>query len=1159
MDSNSEVEQSAGDAAEAGASSASDSSSSRAPSEKAERRLITGLQRKFDAVTRQLNLDEPSLTRGWSTFLRVAGLGLEAEGDPRESWRAWIAASLVVVSDAEWNGLRLGQVLRAAGIKLNVLLQFIRLLIVRMDLDRSFRNRVGMLALRYTESSVTFEKFRTLWTLSLGMDNADKATARLFRVIWHVFIRTMGGLRGPSQMLKSLRALVAVLLTTLSSAAVDGPPVPASTRAACESPAAFLKLCQLDYDVDDFSSDVAWVVDHLRSLVSSGVLLGRVVSPLPEETAGGADSDATILSNKHLFANALQLERVVDAAWGNRGITELDERIFLEDSAKAQLGTPAKVHQFQPRMPIQARRLEFSSAETPPAGAAGRAGGVGAGAGAGGSSTSSMGAPAAAAAPRPMPFPAAKPASVDGLRPGEASPMPMTPSRMVRGTPGKGSYFWARNAHPPASPLIPGRTHIGLQTPIQAAVSAAQWVNRTLGDVPSEPTTQLSRFLRECARDPTDDVRHRVKRLATTLSWRNVRAVMAQGSPPFGDAGSSTAGASPRKRPGGVRRVALRESTGDGAAEAGGNGDGAPKAPVGLHSDSTDDTARVDEAPPATTIEEDDDTVVQVREMGVRLYYRVLEQMLLNESRRLKRKDFSSLLHNSRFHASLLATAIEAVVCAYAAHQFAFPAVMRTLGVAPCEMVCVVESFLRNELSLPQLLKNHLCHVEERLLEEFLWESNSPLFTALQRFGVGGRERRGSGSSHSGEEGAMWASGSSSASSAAGASPVRGLTQTAVKVIEEKVVALAARRVEMLTAELCCDALVVNATWTVFRRVLSHNSELLRGRHLDHVIMCSLFAVCRTLDISTSFSAIVDAYKKHRELLGTIIQNIPLSTVTGVGEEARLTATAGHGDIVEFHNSVFVPVMKGFVMRVKRAAQRAREGRGDGSPMRERGAAATDTSDGDDEHALTLTPLPKATKVVSPSRIGRTNVFVSPRKMPPPDAIAETTAGAAARNEQADKLALLMTPTTRAMYSFGESKAQELELINRAINRGTPQRVRHPARPRGALPPTATAGGGIRGVLQRQHPQVARSIGAQPMQRPMDGIGLLAAAGDAASPLAQRVLVFGGDEGGAGAAAGAAGAAGAAAASAATRTRAEESDEAAEGGAPPGKRGRWAP
>lgn len=50
---------------------------------------------------------------------------------------------------------------------------------------------------------------------------------------------------------------------------------------------------------------------------------------------------------------------------------------------------------------------------------------------------------------------------------------------------------------------------------------------------------------------------------------------------------------------------------------------------------------------------------------GIKLYYRVLENMLKAEEARSGKKDFTALLNNETFHKCLLACSFEMVVASY--------------------------------------------------------------------------------------------------------------------------------------------------------------------------------------------------------------------------------------------------------------------------------------------------------------------------------------------------------------------------------------------------------------------------------------------------------------------------------------------------------------
>ncbi|KAF7824755.1 Retinoblastoma-related protein 1 [Senna tora] len=121
----------------------------------------------------------------------------------------------------------------------------------------------------------------------------------------------------------------------------------------------------------------------------------------------------------------------------------------------------------------------------------------------------------------------------------------------------------------------------------------------------------------------------------------------------------------------------------------------------------------------------------QRRLEALKLYYRVLEAMCRAEAQILHVTNLTSLLTNERFHRCMLACAAELVLATHKTVTMLFPAVLERTGITAFDLSKVIESFIRHEESLPRELKRHLNSLEERLLENMVWEKGSSLYNSL--------------------------------------------------------------------------------------------------------------------------------------------------------------------------------------------------------------------------------------------------------------------------------------------------------------------------------------------------------------------------------------------------------------------------------------------
>ncbi|XP_069808829.1 retinoblastoma-like protein 1 isoform X2 [Dendropsophus ebraccatus] len=113
------------------------------------------------------------------------------------------------------------------------------------------------------------------------------------------------------------------------------------------------------------------------------------------------------------------------------------------------------------------------------------------------------------------------------------------------------------------------------------------------------------------------------------------------------------------------------------------------------------------------------------------LYYKVLESIVFQETRRLNGKDLTGLLQQDIFHKSLLTCCLEIVLFAYSSPR-KFPWTIEVLNLSPFNFYKVIEVFIRSEDGLSRDMIKHLNSIEEQILEERAWTSNSVLWELLQ-------------------------------------------------------------------------------------------------------------------------------------------------------------------------------------------------------------------------------------------------------------------------------------------------------------------------------------------------------------------------------------------------------------------------------------------
>ncbi|XP_064413824.1 retinoblastoma-associated protein isoform X2 [Latimeria chalumnae] len=488
------------------------------------------------------------------------------------------------------------------------------------------------------------------------------------------------------------------------------------------------------------------------------------------------------------------------------------------------------------------------------------------------------------------------------------------------------------------------------QTPVRAAMNTIQQLKYILSAASDEPSDTLNRYFHSCTLNPMENITNRVENL------------------------------------GQIFKEKFAESVGNGCSEIGS----------------------------------------QRYQLGVRLYYRVMESMLKSEEARLSVQNFSKLLNNEDFHKSLLACAMEVVMATYgwsAPHSvmavetdLSFPWILNVFDLRAFDFYKVIESFIKAEPSLTREMIKHLERCEHRIMESLAWQSDSPLFDLIKQF----KEQEGQVDQpeqtstlqqplqHSHTAADLYLSPDRSprkkgTPTPRGNSVQHGDSQTPVSdqvqpsqkpqkstslsLFYKKVYRLAYLRLNLLCSQLLSDRLELEPViWTLFQHTLQNEYELMKDRHLDQIMMCSMYGICKVKNIDLRFKTIVSAYKE--------LPNTNQETFKHV-----LIRDGQYDSIIVFYNLVFMQKLKTNILQY--ASQRP----------------------------PTLSPIPHIPQSPykfpsSPLRVpGGNNIYISPLKSPykPSEGLLSPTK---------------MTPRSRILVSIGESFGgyEKFQKINQMVS-----------------------------------------------------------------------------------------------------------------------------
>ncbi|XP_054575780.1 retinoblastoma-associated protein isoform X4 [Eptesicus fuscus] len=405
--------------------------------------------------------------------------------------------------------------------------------------------------------------------------------------------------------------------------------------------------------------------------------------------------------------------------------------------------------------------------------------------------------------------------------------------------------------------------------------------------------------------------------------------------------------------------------------------------------------------------------------LGVRLYYRVMESMLKSEEERLCIQNFSNLLNDNIFHMSLLACALEVVMATYSRStsqnldtgtDLSFPWILNVLNLKAFDFYKVIESFIKEEANLTREMIKHLERCEHRIMESLAWLSDSPLFDLIKQ----AKDREGPGdqlesacsltlplqNNHTaadmylsplrspkkkGSTARVNSTANAEAQATSAFQTQKPLKSTSLSLFYKKVYRLAYLRLNTLCARLLSDhPELEHIIWTLFQHTLQNEYELMRDRHLDQIMMCSMYGICKVKNIDLKFKIIVTAYKDLPHAVQETFKRV-------------LIREEEYDSIIVFYNSVFMQRLKTNILQY----------------------AST--------RPPTLSPIPHIPRSPykfssSPLRIPGGNIYISPLKNP-----YKISEGLPTPTK--------MTPRSRILVSIGESfgTSEKFQKINQMV------------------------------------------------------------------------------------------------------------------------------
>ncbi|KAJ4778883.1 Retinoblastoma-related protein [Rhynchospora pubera] len=131
--------------------------------------------------------------------------------------------------------------------------------------------------------------------------------------------------------------------------------------------------------------------------------------------------------------------------------------------------------------------------------------------------------------------------------------------------------------------------------------------------------------------------------------------------------------------------------------------------------------------------------------------------------------------------------------------------------------------------------------------------------------------------------------------------------ETGIEIFFSKISKLAAIRIRTMCERMGLSQDVLEKVYHLVQRILTQNTPLFFNRHIDHIILCSIYGVSKISKLSLTFKEIILNYRKQPQCKSQVFRSVFVhwSSRSNTGKTG-----VEHVDIITFYNEVFVPSVK---------------------------------------------------------------------------------------------------------------------------------------------------------------------------------------------------------------------------------------------------------
>ena len=339
-------------------------------------------------------------------------------------------------------------------------------------------------------------------------------------------------------------------------------------------------------------------------------------------------------------------------------------------------------------------------------------------------------------------------------------------------------------------------------------------------------------------------------------------------------------------------------------------------------------------------------------ELTFKLFYKVLSGLISNEEKqqelRSEARDLSIVLKNENFYKAILACCLETLLFIHNITALEFEEVLDLCKVTAFDAWKLMKNFIDFDPKIPTPLRQYFKNLELRVITSLAWNDSSPIPHLIKQH----------------------------------LSNNEDISHPALLMFCRRVLSHSAIRIMELSQMLGLDESIREEIWSVMKNALSEETELFINRHMDQIVISTIYGVCRAKNLNVTFNSLITKYTEFYSDSGKLFRQVRIDDMNTTG------------DIIQFYNEVFVRHMKNYLLALSRSTA---------PPVSKPRLPAFNPSS---PLPLSL-PQPMISYSPSPSPLPVRSPLRSP----------------------------FMTPRTRRLYAFGESPSANLDSINRMMQR----------------------------------------------------------------------------------------------------------------------------